>query len=435
MLCSLFPITAVGETNEEKILHIGIGREGCEYNFAVEKLFLEQNPDWTIVYHLLDPEQLSVQMLSGMSGLDLLIVSYQEMLYLAYQDALVDLEEEHIFDYWPETLLPMRKLHEINNHVYALPHTAEYFQWIWNQDVANLLQCSKPEEPYTWDEFATLLADPQYDLDNDGNRELGLIIGSSHEQLNGAFIPDMIELYISSCAEPLGGFQTDLFKCLIDSFIAFWSSETVMSYNQIPLLGDDMGTLITCFSPLTDIIWQAEVEETNASYLLPPVIDKENPRYLAFYQVWCMPKTDQIKEETKQFLQLLVSDIGQAAYTDPQTCFAKEWPAEIIMDPNMLSTFDHFSPNEMGELTWEVTLENTNHYLTIASPVFYNGNVRLQTIENIQKFHQYLCPYLSNTTELWKVFYSNIGYYKDGQMSFDELAEKLNTIWDMMINE
>ena len=434
-LCLMMTSVSVAETEPDHVLHIGIDQLGSEENLIPEKLFLEKNPDWKIVYHQLDADQLSAQMISGISNLDLLIVSHSSMMNLAKQGALMDLDEELKLDSWPETLQSMREPLTVNGRLYALPHSVQYFQWVWNDEIASILNCDAPETPYTWNEFFSVMKNLNYDLDNDGARDLGLIPGSTRKGMDGAFLTDMIETYIDSYAEELGGFRTSLFHEITDAFVSCWNDEAIMPYDQVPIYGDDDGTLIYSFATIDDIfVIDHEYRGKKSAYLLPPVIDSEDPRYPGFYQVWCMPRNAASKGKAREFLQETISAEGLSLFTDAQKWFARSLPDILIYDPDAISMFARFTPDKSGELIWTVTAEKARKYETEPMSEYYIS-VHEDTIQRVQCFHENLCPIRAGTIELWNAFFDSIDGYRKGNLSFDDLANRMDLIWDMMINE
>lgn len=323
----LLPLSAYAASDT---LVIAITSESAALNIPAEEAFFQQWPNVTIQYRLYNSEQLSSMMMTGQVDYDLVILDYPTVLNLASKGYICMLDEALGLEEYPDQLLDVSSLVELDGHLFALPVSIQQRCWFWDSGLAEKYEIPYPvqEGAWTWDDFLTLSRQFPQDTNGDGMPDLYLMEGSAlfrvpyFQNVNLT----MIENFLYQYPEDFEMFCTQH----LDTFREVLTSDSLLSMAQVDMGKHPYQVLITQGSgnPL----------ERMSSLLPIPVFDRTKNPQVGSMRVCAMMRNAPHEELAIAYMQAMVSDeaLSMAMLSNDVALIGSKAPAVCITNARQL---------------------------------------------------------------------------------------------------
>lgn len=222
---SLYTQKTQALSDEAVELHIGLTTETVANNALLEQAFFLKYPNGKIIYHLYSTDQLNAYLLSGSSELDLLLISDSTRKTLASQNVLRNLYDTELMTHWPNMWIDAhQQLEAEDGKLYGFPRSIEVGCLSWYDDLGTQVGIEKPGTLWTWDDFAAMATDVNYDVDGNGIKDFCLKQGMYITDGMNGFISTPLEVYTYQCVLQGESFSSEEFNRLLNQFVQVYQS-------------------------------------------------------------------------------------------------------------------------------------------------------------------------------------------------------------------
>jgi ABC-type glycerol-3-phosphate transport system substrate-binding protein len=409
-------------------LNIGLIQEDLADNYQLEIAFLHKYPHGKVIYHLLSSEQLSAYLLGKGSTLDLLILPCRLTADYARQGVLTNFYDTSLMTTWPQAWINVRSQAEIDGKLFGFPKAIYQSFFGWFDTLAQQVGVEKPDRLWTWDAFNKLCQTLPYDLNADGNKDFILMRGDYHSSGLSGWVNDFSEQYAYQYALRGGSFQTPEFEHLIHIFIDICSSGALSKMNDyLPLFNSQDAALISRFSSDSEFMFLGD----NCSFMLPPVLDTDNPGYVGQFYTFSLLNNAPHKEAALHFLESALEPTIQNMFVHTGGIFTKTMP-EYRITNSSVSLFEAFAPDQEGNMVY--TVDNTDGY--VIYPVLDEiGEISQENFEDYILMREHLLPNTGYWYELSRLWFELIPQCMNGTLQLPELSLALDDRMAMMQKE
>lgn len=410
-------------SQEPVTLHIGFMNDCNGRNELLEAAFLAKYPNATIEYQRYAVDQVPMLYQGGMELPDLLLCTSIVMDKMADHDMLMDIYQTGLISTWPEGWIDISEELEINGKLYGLPTYINQYYWMWNDELAQKSGAMLPDYPYSWDQFVEMAAALDYDFDDNGLRDMRLIQGriSTNE-----YRQDMVDDFFVSYFENRivdhrkmmenATFCTDEFQHLLELYKKMLEIRSVWRENASD--SSESAYLIKSLG-LRDSFW---FYDGMHSVALPPTVNAEEPAYVGTVEVAAIPVAAGNPELALAFCEGMLDENLNRYYSNLERFFFKSMPACYVYMDHAKADDSNISCVTIDSLqmdTWE----------------FYETPITQDAFDMFTFCREHVLV----ETMLWRSLSAEweecLTGYMAGELTFEQVAERLDTAARTMLNE
>ena len=422
---SLYTQKTQALSDEAVELHIGLTTETVANNALLEQAFFLKYPNGKIIYHLYSTDQLNAYLLSGSSELDLLLISDSTRKTLASQNVLRNLYDTELMTQWPNIWLDAhQQLEAEDGKLYGFPRSIEVGYLSWYDDLGTQVGIEKPGTLWTWDDFAAMATDVNYDVDGNGIKDFCLKQGMYITDGMNGFISTPLEVYTYQCVLQGESFSSEEFNRLLNQFVQVYQSQA-LNADGITMYQERDAQLIVEMTEPGNTFFLPD----GYSYLNFPTLYKDSPAYLGRSYVFALLNNAPHESVALDFLQTSLELCEQQICESYTTYMNQAVPAAFV------SAFDNsdsigFSTSEDGEMV--LVRQKGDHTVQVQT------DPTALSDEDFASYNFMRANFLPITGQWYSVssvLYEMIPQYLSGTVTMDQITAAMDQRIRMMQNE
>lgn len=316
-------------------LRIGVVSPYDANNAAFEHSWLSQYPDISIVYHLYTPEQLRTLLAANNCPVDILIVNNLFRDSLANSGLLVDLYEDGAVASWPEHYIDIKRHCEVEGRLVSLPRAMQQFFFGWSDELALMLGIEKPPVDWSWDDLLNLAREANTDPDGDGIKDAYLFYGSMNNR-NGLanYLDDYFNQYLCQYGARADGQSAEKLEALFAMQKELLALDVLLPMGSPAPVFQDNEAILFKFYSAQGPVTSNSLYFSDTQWLPLPVIDKDQPGYIALMTFYCVLKSAPNPEAARLAMQMLAQpEYQDKGYGKSEEIFIKDLPKDEIHHP------------------------------------------------------------------------------------------------------
>lgn len=419
----------VNSRSEEAVeLHIGLTYEPAASNPLLEQAFFLKYPHGRIVYHLYTEDQLNAYLMGNGNELDVLLVSDHTRQTLAQHGALRDLYTTELLSQWPDEWIDLRRqLEGEDGKLYGFPRSVEVGYMCWYDDLAKLMGIEKPGTLWTWDDFAGMATDTNYDMDGNGIRDFCLCEGASHT-VNGMVGFDSTAMEVYTYQRVLHGecFDSPEFERLLNQFLAVYQSQA-LNPDGVAMFQGQAAQLITTMTEGKMGLMPLE----GYSYVNFPTLYQDDPGYMGRSYVFALLNNAPHPDLALDFLRTALELCEGRISGDEIAAYINQAFPDVTVVCWGNSAMAGFAPNEKGEM---VNVCQPGDY-TLEAVTDFTDMLLQQDYTDYNFMRTHFIPVTGEWYRVCKVLYEMLPQYLSGSVTLNQITAAMDQRMRMMLNE